>query len=57
MIKYVCDWCAREFPLNEISRVKLANVYNRPLRLHICRDCARSHMPERAQPMLSWTAP
>jgi hypothetical protein len=57
MIRYVCDWCKREFPLNEISQVRVKNVYNRALHLHICRDCGRSHMPESAQPSLSWTAP
>ena len=57
MIRYACDWCQREFPLNEISKVKISNVYNEPARCHICRECARSHMPEHLQPMLSWTAP
>jgi len=56
MIRYVCDWCEREFPLNGISAVKVSNVYNKPARLHICRDCARSHMPPSLQSMLSWTA-
>lgn len=57
MIKYVCDWCQQEYPLNEITTVKLSNVYNEPAILHICRTDARIHMPERVQPMLSWTAP
>jgi hypothetical protein len=56
VIKYVCDWCQREFPLNGISTVKVSNVYNTRLRLHICRDCGRSHMPQSAQASLSWTA-
>ena len=57
MIRYVCDWCDREFPLNEISTVIVKNVYNQDATLHICRDCGRSHMPEKIQPALSWTAP
>jgi hypothetical protein len=56
VIKYVCDWCQREFPLNGISTVRVKNVYNKAVVLHICRPCGRSHMPEWTQPLLSWTA-
>lgn len=55
MIKYECDWCEREFPLNCISTVKVKNVYNKVLKLHICRECGRVHMPPSAQPSLGWT--
>jgi hypothetical protein len=57
MIRYSCDWCQQDFPLDEITKVQLENDYNRPVVLHICRDCGRSRMPERVQPMLSWTSP
>jgi uncharacterized protein YlaI len=57
VIKYACDWCQREFPLNEISAVRVKNVYNKPVRLHICWDCGKVHMPERARSSLSWTSP
>lgn len=56
MIKYSCDWCKREFSLNEISKVIVSNVYNKPVKLHICWDCGKIHMPERTHPSLSWTA-
>ena len=56
MIRYLCDWCEREFPLNGISSVRVGNVYSKPARVHICRACARVHMPARLQPLLSWTA-
>lgn len=56
MICFGCDWCARQFPRNEITTVLLSNIYNAPVQLHICRDCGRSHMPDPVQPMLSWTA-
>lgn len=56
MISYVCDWCQRELPLNGISKVTVKNVYNKKVRLHICRDCGRSHMPQHVQSNLSWTA-
>lgn len=57
MIRYVCDWCELEYPLNGITTVTLKNVYNDAAELHICRECARSNMPEKVQPNLSWTAP
>lgn len=56
MINYVCDWCGKDYPLNGISRVKVKNVYNKAVTVHICRECARAHMPESIQPNLSWTA-
>lgn len=59
MVKYVCDWCAKECAKNNITIVELKNVYHDPdvpHVYHICRDCGRSHMPESAQPMLSWTS-
>jgi hypothetical protein len=56
MIIYKCDWCKVTYPLNGVTTVKLKNVYNKAIYLHICRICARDKMPESAQSMLSWTA-
>lgn len=57
MLKFVCDWCEREFPWEQVSAVRVKNVFNRPARCHICHDCGRDHMPARLQDMLSWTKP
>lgn len=56
-VEYVCDWCRARLPRDKISHVVLYNVYNDPLKLHICHGCAQEHMPAAAQPMISWTAP
>lgn len=57
MTIYRCDWCGQDFPLQEISTVKISNVYNSPTICHICQPCADRHMPERQHSMVSWPAP
>lgn len=55
-VRYVCDWCDEERPVERVSRVVVSNVYNEPTTLHICWACGCEHMPEKMRPLISWTS-
>ena len=55
-VKYMCDWCDEERPVDRISRVTVSNVYNEPRTLHICHGCGVIYMPEKLRPLISWTS-
>lgn len=56
-VEYVCNWCGARLSRDKVSHVVLYNVFNTPLKLHICHTCGLEHMPEAARSMISWTSP